>query len=237
MRDRIASVVRTAGAWPNVRLVSRRRRESTFHQNRRMHMNLATIGLVIGVGALAGCASQKPASTPEPAAETAPLRSGTINEQTVTATATILSIDQNARRVTLKRPDGTMFVVVAGPEVRNLSQLKKGDVVRAEYRESVAYEVNKAGTAKPGVVTSTDVTRAPLGGKPGASVTDSVTFRMTVTSINKGTSEATLVGPDGVSNVVKVRDPRRLDAVEVGDVVDLTFTEALAISVEKAGTR
>jgi hypothetical protein len=68
-------------------------------------------------------------------------------------------------------------------------------------------------------------------------VTDSVTFRMTVTSINKGTSEATLVGPDGVSNVVKVRDPRRLDAVEVGDVVDLTFTEALAISVEKAGTR
>src|SRR6187397_807953 len=55
MREPIASVVRTAGAWPNVRLVSRRRRESTFHQNRRMHMNLATIGLVIGVGALAGC--------------------------------------------------------------------------------------------------------------------------------------------------------------------------------------
>jgi hypothetical protein len=60
---------------------------------------------------------------------------------------------------------------------------------------------------------------------------------MTITAINKGASEATLLGPDNVSTVVKVRDPKRLDLVEVGDVVDLTYTEALAVSVEKSAKR
>jgi hypothetical protein len=60
---------------------------------------------------------------------------------------------------------------------------------------------------------------------------------MTITAIDKGASEATLLGPDGVATVVKVRDPRKLDSVEVGDVVDLTYTEALAVAVEKSGKR
>jgi hypothetical protein len=30
-------------------------------------------------------------------------------------------------------------------------------------------------------------------------------------------------------------DPSKLDAVQVGDVVDITYTEALALAVEKAG--
>jgi hypothetical protein len=36
-------------------------------------------------------------------------------------------------------------------------------------------------------------------------------------------------------SVVKVKDPSKLDAVQVGDLVDITYTEALAVAVEKAG--
>lgn len=203
---------------------------------------LATIGLIAAVGTLAACGPKKSGS-PEPAAAVpaeAPsgsILSGTLGDQTITAAATVDKIDQKTRHVTLKRPDGTKFTIVAGPEVRNLAQVKKGDVVKLEYRESVAYEVNKAGTSKPGVSATTDVTRSQPGAKPGGSVTDTVTVRMTITAINKGASEATLLGPDNESTVVKVRDPKRLDLVEVGDVVDLTYTEALAISVEKAAKK
>jgi hypothetical protein len=57
---------------------------------------------------------------------------------------------------------------------------------------------------------------------------------MTITAIDKSASEATLLAPDGDVTVVKVKDPSKLDAVQPGDVVDIAYREALAISVEKA---
>jgi hypothetical protein len=204
---------------------------------------LAITGFVFAAAALVACGPKK-SSAPDAAAAPAAapsgsgsILSGTLDDQTVAATATVDKIDQKTRHVTLKRPDGSKFTIVASPEVRNLAQVKKGDVIKLEYRQSVAYEVNKAGTANPGVSATTDVTRAEPGAKPGGSVTDTVTVRMTITAINKGASEATLLGPDNVSTVVKVRDPKRLDLVEVGDVVDLTYTEALAVWVEKSAKR
>lgn len=43
----------------------------------------------------------------------------------------------------------------------------------------------------------------------------------------------TLKGPQGKVVDVKVRDPKNLENVKVGDQVAITYTEALAISVEK----
>ena len=182
------------------------------------------------------CASRKPAPEPvaAPAAPTArgALPSGTVDEEALTTTATVQKVDLKTRRVTLKDPDGKVFTIVAGEEVRNLPQLKRGDVLRVTYYQAVAYQVSKAGTAKPEVSTTSDVSRAPLGEKPGASVSSAVTVRTTIERIDKANSEVALRDPEGVVTVVKVKDPTKLDAVAVGDLVDITFTEALAIAVE-----
>ena len=204
-------------------------------------MKILTLGLALWAGALAGCSAKKPAPVPQPplaaraATPAPPVLSGTLDEQTVTRTATVQKIDQKTRHVTLRRPDGTKFTIVVDPEVHNLPQVKRGDVVRVTYRESIAYEVKKSDQARPGVARTTDVTRAPLGEKPGGTVTNTVSVRMTITAIDKAASEATLRGPHGDVTVVKVKDPSKLGAVGVGDVVDITYTEALAIAVEKAG--
>jgi hypothetical protein len=207
-----------------------------------MAMTLKTIGIVLCAGMLASCTEKKPVRPAEPApspraAVTPPPAppSGTVGENTVTGTATVVRIDQKTRHVTLKGEDGKMVTIVAGPEVRNLAQVKKGDIVRVTYHESLAYRVRKAGTAKPGAGASTEVTRAPLGEKPGATVTDTVTVRSTIASIDKANSEVTLRNPQGKLTAVKVKDPSKLDAVNVGDVVDITYTEALAVAVEKSG--
>jgi hypothetical protein len=34
-----------------------------------------------------------------------------------------------------------------------------------------------------------------------------------------------------------VKDPGKLDSVQVGDIVDITYTEALAVAVEEAGRK
>jgi hypothetical protein len=218
------------------------RETSRSEENEEDEMTLRTIGIVLSVGALAGCAAEKSVAPPResmapPAATAAAPPGGVVGEETVTGTATVQKVDMKTRHVTLKRSDGKEFTIVAGPEVRNLAQVKKGDVVRLTYRESIAYQVQAPGAAKPGVGASTDVTRAAPGEKPGGSVTDTVTVRVTITAIDKAHSEVSLRGPEGNVNVVKVRDPSKLDTVKVGDIVDITYTEALAVSVEKAGKK
>jgi ribosomal 50S subunit-recycling heat shock protein len=206
-------------------------------------MKLRTIGIALCAGALAGCAAKKTAPPPEPVAAPraatppAALPSGSIGEGTVTAIATVQSVDLKTRHVTLKDSEGKKVTIVAGPEVRNLAQVKKGDVLRITYHESIAYQVSKAGQAKPGVAASTDVSRAPLGEKPAGSVTDTVTVRVTIAAIDRAAPTVTLRDPEGNLTLVKVRDPRKLDSVQIGDIVDITYTEALAIAVEDAGRK
>ena len=148
-------------------------------------MKIVILGLAVWTGALAGCAGKKSTPPPEPPPSTEaatpapPVLSGTVDEQTVTRTATVEQVDQKTRHVTLRRPDRTTFTIVVGSEVHNLPQLKRGDMVRVTYRESIAYEVKKADGAQPGVATKTEVTRSPRGQKPGGTVTDTVSVRTT----------------------------------------------------------
>jgi hypothetical protein len=47
----------------------------------------------------------------------------------------------------------------------------------------------------------------------------------------------TFTGPEGNSQPVKVKDPAKLKGVSVGDTVQLTYAEALAMKVEKAAKK
>src|SRR5215467_5290121 len=71
---------------------------------------------------------------------------GVYDEQQVTKTATVQKIDLQKRLVTLKSDEtGETVVVKCGEEVKNLPQLKVGDVVAASYYQSIAYEIHKPG--------------------------------------------------------------------------------------------
>jgi len=59
-------------------------------------------------------------------------------ESVIETSATVESVDQQTREIRLRAPDGRVLAVVAGPEVRNLPELKAGDRVRVTYYESVA---------------------------------------------------------------------------------------------------
>ena len=55
----------------------------------------------------------------------------------------------------------------------------------------------------------------------------------TITGIDKKKGTVTLTGPEGESFDVKVLNPANLDRVDEGDLVDITYTEAMAVSVER----
>ena len=56
----------------------------------------------------------------------------------------------------------------------------------------------------------------------------------TVEAIDSKVPSVTLKGPEGKVVEVKIRNRENLENVKVGDQVVITYTEALAISVEKA---
>ncbi|OPY64647.1 MAG: hypothetical protein A4E57_03473 [Syntrophorhabdaceae bacterium PtaU1.Bin034] len=180
---------------------------------------------------LIGVATLAPAQAPQRG--TMGEKPGIVEEQLVTTTATVQAIDKANRVVTLKSPDGKVFDVKVGEEVRNLPQVKVGDRVEAKYYQSVAVQVQKPGQA--GGVTSTEtMTRARPGERPAGAAAREITVTATVQAIAPDKKSVTLKGPEGKTVDVAVRDPGNLENVSVGDQVVIRYTEAVAVSVEKA---
>jgi hypothetical protein len=147
--------------------------------------------------------------------------------------ATVTQIDHATRAVTLRRADGQETSFVAGADVRNLEQVKVGDIVSVEYAEALVYEVHKGGTAAaPSVAVAEG--RSEPGKMPGGAVAQQRSVTVLVTAIDPAAPSITFQGASGESRTIKVQRPERLKDVSVGDTVTLTYTEALAIKVDKA---
>ena len=187
----------------------------------------AAVCITLGI---AGCAAKESTPAPPPPAA-APLPSGTVGENLVSVTATVKAIDQKTRMVTLQKPDGSLVKFRAGDEVRNLPQVHVGDLVTVSYYESLAYEVAKPGTGAPGATVAEDFGRAKEGEKPAAAGARVMTVTATISGIDKAAGTVTLRGPDGVDSTIKVRHPEKLNQVSIGDLVNITYTEAVGISV------
>jgi hypothetical protein len=194
------------------------------------------VGLSFGAGAMAQDKKGKSASQGQASSEqsSSEAKKPTIKkENVVTVHATVEAIDLDTRVVRLKGPKGNVFDLKVGEEAKNLPQVKVGDVVTAKYYESLAVEVKKPGESG-GVTASGAVATAEPGAKPAGVVASQVTVTATVEAIDRKKTHVTLKGPEGDSVKVKVQDPKNLKNVKVGDQVVITYTEALAISVEKA---
>jgi len=148
--------------------------------------------------------------------------------------ATVTKIDYTTREVTLRTQDGKEHTIVADSAVRNLAQVKPGDVVTATYAEALAYEVLKKGAKAPGVEQVVGGGRAEPGARPAGAIGQQTTVTVTITAIDRSVPSVTFLGPRGNSRTVKVRHPEKLEGVNVGDMVDITYTEALAIKVDPA---
>lgn len=154
-------------------------------------------------------------------------------ERFMTAIATVVAIDMKTRKVTLKRDDGKLFDVTVGPEVKNLPQIKKGDEVTVKFYEAVSAKVYKAGEAPRVSGQSATMKSAEPGAKPGSKVTKQSTVTSIIQSIDIKQPSVTLKSLEGKELTVKIEDPKLLNNIKVGDEVVITFSEALAISVEK----
>jgi hypothetical protein len=179
----------------------------------------ALSALCVGVAA---CADPTP--PPQP----------TMVERGIEASAVVQTVDMSTRQVLLRDNSGRLITFVAGPEVRNLAQVRPGDRVIAEYTEALAVSLAAPGTTAAPSAAVGGVAAAP-GQRPGGAIGSEVKVRVRIESVDPAKNAVTFIGPGGVHRTVVARDPgmqefvRRLRA---GQEVDVTFFEAVAVRVE-----
>jgi len=149
----------------------------------------------------------------------------------VSESFTITAIDYKSRLVTLRDAKGESDTMYCGPEVTRFDKLKVGDKVTFRYYESVVYAIQKPGSAKPAASETGGLVRTP-GEKPGGTLSQQMTATVTVNAIDTKVPSVTITAADGAKMSFKVENPKNLEGVKVGDKVDITYTQALVVSVE-----
>ncbi|MCU0841846.1 MAG: hypothetical protein MUC79_09030 [Thiobacillaceae bacterium] len=200
-----------------------------------------SLSLTFAVAAAAGDAAS--AKAPASAVKTEEKSAVTAKGDAATAmtiskvSATVEAIDLKERTVTLVGEKGKTVVLEAGQEVRNLEQLKVGDKVTVEYYEGVAAELKAPDASRREVKLTDAVVRAAPGERPGGGVGTALTTTVQIEYVDRLRNVVQFTGPRGKTRTVTVQKPefrKMLKNLKVGDKVELTFFEALAISVKPA---
>jgi hypothetical protein len=154
----------------------------------------------------------------------------TITGETRTLTATVEAIEKANREVTVKKADGTYEVFYVPTEIKRFDTLKIGDKVSAKYYENMVVSVKPAGS-KDVDTTSGGIVRAENA--PAGTVSHQRAITATITAIDPKVPSITFTGPNGWKYSTRVKDTDALAKVKVGDKVDITWTEAMILSLEE----
>jgi hypothetical protein len=152
--------------------------------------------------------------------------------------AKVVAIDMATRTVTLVGPEGKELVVEAGEKVRNLDQVQVGDKVTVDYYEGLLAQINEPGAPSNEVSMMDAAVRAAKGERPGGGVASSVTATVTIEFIDNLRHVVQVKGPTGHTTVLQVKRPefrQMLRTLKPGDTVNLTYFEAVAVSVRPTG--
>ena len=161
-------------------------------------------------------------------------------ENTHEISATVEAVDVQKRLLSLRDKTGEKVTVEVSPEVRNLPQVKVGDQVVARYYESLAAELvsrgDDSGTTKA-PVQDVAIGRSALGAKPGVVMGTENRQTVRITKVDKDTNVIHFYGSDGLARSIPVKSPEAQEfagKLKPGDEVEVTYTEALAVTVEPA---
>ena len=175
----------------------------------------SVLGLTLGGAALAEEAAKKPIE----------VHSGRAIK------AKVIAIDHATRDITLEEQDGSVTSMKVDKSISRFDSMKVGDTVTAHFNESVVYDIKKPGTAAAPDTVAENRGKY-TGDKPGGATASISTTTVTVLKIDADKPSVTVRGSDGQIITVPVKNPENLKQVKVGDVVVVTKTEAMMVSVE-----
>ncbi len=181
-------------------------------------MKRLVVGIVAGAVLISG-------------ARTVAAQSKTITSEMRTETGVVEAVEAQTRTVTIKKADGTYVTTVAGPEIKRFDEVKIGDKVTAKYYENVIVRVKKPG--EPDVDSKAAGTTGAGQATPGGTKAKQRTITATVTAMDPAVPSMTFTGPNGWKYTSRIQDTAAAAQVKVGDKVDIVWTEAMLVSIDR----
>lgn len=149
----------------------------------------------------------------------------------VAVTARVERVDNFSRSLTLKTADGIVHVVYVGPELAVFRELKTADNVLIRIVESVVLEA-RPGAKTTGIVDTTAAAKkAPEAAQ--SDVVQQLKAVVTIESVDLPMQMIVYKGGDNRRVQRQVSDPRLLDGLKAGDVVEITYTRERAITLQR----
>ena len=152
--------------------------------------------------------------------------------------ATVAEVDLEGRDITLEGPFGQRITLHVSEDVSRLDEFEVGDVVTASYAASLSGELRDP-TPEEIQVPWVEIDAGGVAGAdqlPAAAAGMAVKAVCTIEGMNRLTGTVTILDSRGVPHVIGDVDPERMTEVNIGQTIILTYTSAVALSLEKAGS-
>ena len=120
-------------------------------------------------------------------------------------------------------------------EVQRFDEIKKGDLVVARFFRALGIEVRKPTEAekKASGEIALIAAKADPSNPPAATAIQAITAVVKIVAIDRSAQTVTVKGPQGNLLTVSAQDPKNLERIKVGETVVVSYTEAVAIALEK----
>ena len=151
---------------------------------------------------------------------------------TAQITEKVVGIDYNSREITLQDAKGNTNSFQVSPAVKRFDQIKVGDTITFTYQESVALNMVKADAMAAPPPSSSPIVTSLGGDKPAGQVSQTQVAVVTIQAIDMSKPSVTVKTNDGRVLDLAVQNKDILSKFKVGDVVQITYSQALMIAVK-----
>jgi len=152
----------------------------------------------------------------------------------MTLHGTIYAVDPANRTVTLAGSHGGMQIL-AVRDSQKLKAVRVGDSVIARYYAAVVLWMRQAGDATSSVATTKTIVTSRYRELPSGAIDSQVTLMaVTITEVDANRGTMTIKNPRGDAETAQVQDQEMLEGVNAGDVVQLAYTRALAVELDRS---
>jgi len=152
----------------------------------------------------------------------------------VNLTSQVVALDYDSRELSMKNPDGEIVKITVSEDEKNLDKVKVGDVINMQVVDSLNIKVVSVHNAEPGSASSSVVVRNAEGEEPGMESVDTRVINAVVEEINLENNTFKLRGVDDVIQEYTAKNPDNLRKTAVGDLVVITYTTSVVVSLAHA---
>lgn len=152
-------------------------------------------------------------------------------------TGTVKEVNKETREITVMGDEGELQTFTASEDMERFATIDVGDVISLDiysYLEAEFRKPTEAELAEPLEVVTESDDKTGLDMEPRAAIGAVIKAVVTIQVINLPSMYVTIKGPKGNFTTIDLEDEELIKQLHVGQVLILTYGEAIGISLTKA---